>query len=217
MATVNLDDLKPNSHKYKEEKELAEREEKKKLQPIVKKGGVVTTKKSLGEKFRETFLEEDIRDVKDYIIFDAIIPGIKNLCLDALEMFFFGGRSSGRRSGGRDSGRKETPYHSYYKSSSEYKRSNGRHIDRDEDDDERSTDYRNIVLRYSDDAKEVVDQMRGRIHEYGQATVADLFDLVEITGKYTDNNWGWTREEDIGIRRVSSGYLIDVTEAKLLD
>lgn len=215
MATVNLEDLKPNSHKYKEEQKMAERKsEKEKLKSVVKKDGIVSAKKPLSKKFAETFIEEDVNDVKDYIIFDAIIPGIKNLCLDALEMFFFGGRSGRRSRGGRYRDDEKTSYSSYYRS--EYKRSR-RDRDREKDEDDRKIDYRNIVLRYSDDAKDVVDQMRGRIHEYGQATIADLFDLLEITGKYTDNNWGWTHEDDIGLRRVSNGYLIDVTEAKALD
>lgn len=210
MAEIKLEDLKPNSHVYKEKAKADEKPEK--LTPAVKSGGVVSTKKSFAKQLSETFLEEDIKDVKDYIIFDAIIPGIKNLCLDALEMFFFGG--GGGRSRGRSRDKEKTNYTSYYKS--EYKRSRRRGRDEDEYD-EPKTDYRNIILKYAEDAKEVVDQMRGRIKEYGQATIADLFDLVDITGKYTDNNWGWTREEDIGIRRVSSGYLIDVTEAKVLD
>lgn len=213
MATINIDDLKPNSHTYKESQQ---KEEKKKLTPAVRKGGVVN-KTSIGKKITETFIEEDINDVKDYIIFDAIIPGIKNLCLDALEMFFFGG-GGGRRSSGRRRSRDDdhTSYSSYYKSA-QYKRRHRRDDDDDDDRDDKHVDYHNIVIRYADDAKDVVDQLRGRIHEYGQATVADLFDLVEITGKYTDNNWGWKKEEDIGLRRVSDGYLIDVPDAKLLD
>lgn len=211
MAKVNMEDLKPNSHTYKSE-------QKKKLAPAIKGGGVVSTRKPLSKKFAETFIEEDIGDIKDYIIFDAIIPGIKNLCLDALEMIFFGGtRGRRRRSGGRVKDDDEYyDYTSHYKSA-EYKRSRRRDDGSYDHDRKDKVDYRNIVLKYSDDAKDVVDQLRGRIKDYGQATVADLFDLVDITGKYTDNNWGWTNQSDIGIARVSNGYLIDVPEAQLLD
>lgn len=208
MATVNLDSLKPNSHEYKE---------KEKIKPVVRKDAVVKQKKTLGQTFKEHFLEDDVKDVKEYIIFDAIIPGIKNLCLDALEMFFFGGTGGRRRSGHRRDDDKVS-YNSYYKSS--YKRRSSRYSrddDEDDDRDDRNVDYRDIVVKYSDDAKAVVDELRGRIDKYDQVTVAELLDSVGITGKYTDNNWGWTRKEDIGIRRVSNGYLIDVPEAKLLD
>lgn len=206
MATVNMEDLKPNSHISKE------KTEKEKMAPIIRKDAVIKQKRSFGQTFKEHFLEDDVKDVKDYIIFDAIIPGIKNLCLDALEMFFFGG-TGGRRSSHRRRDDDHVAYNSYYKSA-QYKRSRR---DREEDDDDRKVDYRDIVIKYSDDAKAVVDELRDRIDKYDQVTVAELLDAVNITGKYTDNNWGWTRKEDIGIRRVSNGYLIDVPEAKLLD
>lgn len=216
MAEVKLEDLKPNSHIYKNRlKEDAKKEPSKKLEPVVKKDSVVRTKKPIGKKLSETFLKEDINDVKEYIIFDAIIPGVKNLCLDALEMFFFGSVSGRDRRDRRDD-RSRTSYSSMYKRK-EYSRSSRRDRDEEEYEVDDKTDYQDIVLRYSDDAKDVVDQLRGRIHEYGQVSIADLFDLVNIAGKYTDNNWGWTNEGDIGIRRVKEGYLIDVKPARLLD
>ena len=63
----------------------------------------------------------------------------------------------------------------------------------------------------------MVNRLRERIDEYEQATVADLFDLIDVSSNYVDNNWGWADPHDIGIRRVSSGYLIDVAEARHLD
>lgn len=215
MATVNIDDLKPNSNAYK--KSLSEEKvsnSKQKLAPIVSSNSVVSTKKSLGKKFAETFIEEDVKDVKEYVIFDVIIPGIKNTILDCMEMIFFAGSS--RRGSSRS---RSDDHYSYsarykYKSSSSSSREKER---RREDDDDRDVDYRDIILKDKGAAQDVVDQMRGRIAEYGSASIADLFDLIDITGKYTDNNWGWTKESDIDYRRVSRGYLIDVREAKLLD
>lgn len=212
MAKVNIEDLKPNSHVYKES---IKEEKKEKIQPVVKKADVVSTKKPLSKKFAETFIEEDVADVKSYILMDVIIPGIKNTILDVLSMMFFREPYRGQRGGSRDD---------HYDYSARYKyrgSSNSRSRRRDRDDDEYQqddkTDYRNIILRNRSDAEEVVDQMRKRIRQYDTASIADLFDLIDVSGKYTDNNWGWDREEDIGIRRVSQGYLIDVSEAKLLD
>lgn len=216
MATVNLEDLKPNSHVYKESIQKEEKQDKKKLETVVKKGGVVSTKKSLGDKFQDIFLSEDVKDIKGYIIFDTIIPGIKNLILDVIEMAFFGSSGSRRSTGSRRE-KEHTNYSSYYKS--EYKSSRRDRRDREErryEADEK-VDYRRIILKYRDDAERVVDQMRERIRTYETVSIADLFELVGITGKYTDNNWGWVDENDIGIKRVSDGYLIDVTEAVLLD
>ncbi len=190
---------------------------KEKLQAVVKKDSIVTTKKPLGQKFKEAFISEDTSDVKSYIFLDVIIPTIKNTILDVGEMILFGGTSGRSRRGGYYSeDRDRVSYRAYYKSDGRRpSRRSRREEERYEKDDK--VDYRNIVLRNRMDAEEVVNELRRRIDQYNQATIADLFDLIDISSNYVDNNWGWSNPNEIGIRRVSSGYLIDVAEAKYLD
>lgn len=189
--------------------------EEKTLAPVVTKDAIVTTKPSLGRKFTSAFISEDMRDVGDYILLDIIIPGIKNAIIDTLERIFFNGPSSDRRRSDRkrDSGRYgRTSYESFYRSSS-------RRDSRDNDDNKRrdaSVDYRNIVLSRREDAEEIVRQLRDYIEDYDSVSVARLLDLINEPGKYTDNNYGWTRPQDICVRQVRNGYLIDVTEAEYL-
>lgn len=212
MATVNMDDLKPNSNVYREA-EISKRE---KLDPVIKKDSVVSTKKPFGQKLKDTFIGEDIQDIKRYILVDVIIPGVKRTILSAIRMMFFGEpeddhyyeRNSSRHTdyAGRYKGR------SYSSSSLSYKSR-----DRERRYEDEKVDYRNIILRNREDAEDVVDEMKTRIRKYGSCSVADLFDLINVAGKYTDNNWGWRDERDIGIRRVNSGFLLDVTEAEYLD
>lgn len=218
MAEINLEDLEPNSKKYKEERRHADDEPPKekppKLKSKVKKNDIVQTKKSLGQKFQETFVQEDIKTVRNYVVDEVVVPGFKNLILDCLSMFFFKEAYSGRR--GRRDDDEYTSYSSYY-SSGRKKKKRKKERDEDYDDDDRTVDYQNIVLKRKDAAQDIVDELRRRIKKYDRASVADLLDLIEVTGKYTDNNWGWTDPEDIGIRRVSNGFLIDVADAELLD
>lgn len=212
MATVKLEDMKSNSFKSKE---IRTAPADKKVTPVVSKNAVVTSKKSLGEKFTETFLTEDMEDVKTWLFTDVIVPGIKNTILDMLGMIFFGGGNYSRGHGGRsDYGRERVSYNSYYRSDRDRdRRSEPVRGDRHND----KVDYRNIILQRREDAEKVVEEMWRRIDDYDQVSIAEMLDLMEITGKYTDNNWGWTRKSDVGIRRVSSGYLIDVAEARPLD
>lgn len=218
MAEVKIDTstIKPNSFKYREEQAEKQREERDKLVPVVKKGGVVSTKKPLSQKFADTFMQEDTEDIKSYILMDLIIPGVKNAVLDVIEMAFFGTTSGKRR--GRDRRRDDrTDYRSCYDSPS---RSERRERTRDRDRRSRrddKLDYRNIVLLYRDDAEKVIDELHKKIRKYGSASIAELFDLIGEEINYNDNNWGWKDERDIGIRRVSRGYLIDVAEAEYLD
>lgn len=218
MAEVKLEDIKPNSFKSKEKKARAVTmgDKHEHVAPVVGKGAVVATKKTLSQKFADTFIKEDVDDVKSWLIQDIIVPGVKDTILDILSMMFFGGGGSYRR-GSRRRG-EPVAYDSYYRSeyngrssSRRESRGSGRHSSGDK------VDYRNIVLQRRDDAERVVEEMCRRIDEYHQVSIAEMLDLMEITGKYTDNNWGWTDPRDIGVRRVSNGYLIDVAEAELLD
>lgn len=211
MSDIRVDSLEPNSHKYKAEK--AAQKSKERVTPVVDRERVVSTKKPLGRKFAETFMTEDTADVKTWLIKDVIIPGIQHTILDMISMLFFGEVDDHSRNGDRGSSR--TDYHRKYKSSSdrEYRRRRDRDDDYESDD---KVDFRNIVLRYREDAERVIDEMKHRIKNDGSVSVADLFDLIDVAGRYTDNNWGWDDERDIGIRRVSSGYLIDVAEPRYL-
>jgi len=210
MAEIKLEDIKPNSHKSKNESEKTTTREK--IAPVVSKSAVVSTKKPLSQKFAETFITEDVRDIKTYLLTDVIVPGIKNTILDILSMMFFGEVGGKRSSGSYYSSNSKVSYSSYYSGRDKKKNQSNRDPIRDNE-----LDYRHIILNNRADAEEVVEQMRDRIVRYGQVSVADLFDLVDVTGRYTDNNWGWTDPRDIGIRRISNGFLIDVSEAKLLD
>lgn len=221
MTNINIDSLEPNSHKYKAEKEKMESDQKReKITPIVGKDRIVSTKKPLGKKFAETFMNEDVNDVKTWFLMDVLIPGIKNTILDILSMMFFGEYRS--RSRNEKKGRSSyTSYSSYYGGRSYVRNDHDYHRRKDDrcDSDDR-VDFRNIILKRRDDAENLIEEMRRRIRDTGSVSVGELIDLVgltEICGRYTDNNWGWDDERDIGIRRVSSGYLIDVSEPKYLN
>lgn len=181
-------------------------ESKEKVSPIVSKNALA--KESVGSKFKKSFFSDDMKDVGSYILFDLIVPGIKDGVLSAIERMFYGGSSDRYSRRDRRDDRDRVSYSSYYKSS--------RDRDRRDDEKDEPVDYRHIVLRYEDDAKKIVRKMRDYIREYDSVSVARLLDLIDQPGKYTDNNYGWTHEEDIGIRHVRNGYLIDVPEAVYL-
>lgn len=224
MAELNLDAIEPNSHVYKDKIASAgekssldnkneDKKDKTKLKPVVKRENVVNTKKPLSKRFASVFTEKDGRDIRNYILFDWLIPGIKNGILDILSLMFFDEVRDRKRSRSRD--RERTSYSSYYRGESS--RSNSRDRDRRRYRDDDKVDYQNIILEHRDDAEDVIDALQRRIEKTGAATVADLLALIDEPSQFTDNNWGWTRSRDIGIRRVSRGYLIDVARAEYLE
>ena len=209
MAIMNETSSLDNSFetRMKREKENEKAKEETKVAPIVKKDQIVTVKKSWFSKFKDSFLSEDARDIGDYILNDLIIPGIKDTVLSTIERAFGYSGDRGYKRDRRDD-RERVSYSSYYRSNNRRDDDRKRRMDVDE-----KVDYRNIILRNREDAEDIADKMNYYIHEYDSVSVAMLFDLIDMPGRYTDNNWGWTREGDIRVRRVRNGYLIDVPEA----
>lgn len=198
-------------------------ERKDELVPVVQQDDIIVQKKSLGQKFADAFISDSAKDVKSYIIMDVLIPGIKDTILNVMEMIFFGSSSrGGRRRRSIDS--ENTSYRAFYQSEAyddygDYgaPRRRDRRRDRRSRYDDDKIDYRCIIVRDRRDAEDIVDKLKGRIEKYGEATKSDLFELVDLPCIHTDNNWGWVDSNDIGIRRVQTGYLIDVADAEYLD
>lgn len=182
--------------------------------PIVSNDQIVSTKKSLGKKFSDAFVTEDLKEVKTWLIKDNIIPGIKKGLLNILSMIFFGEQFYNSDDKGRYYPDDRTSYSSYYKGKSSSKRSDFKHYNQYDSDDK--VDFRNIVLRNREDAEMIVEEMRRCIRNEDSASVAYLLDLIDEPSRYTDNDWGWKDERDIGIRRISSGFLIDVAEPRYI-
>lgn len=206
---IDTSSIEPNSHKYREQKR------KEKLNPVVNQGDVVSTKKSIGKKLKDTFLVEDLNDIKNYILFEVIIPGAKDALMNAIEAMFYGrGKSGGYY-------RRESDYYPYHASYNPKPKSRRREREDDYEDANLfyrngEIDCRNIVLKTRPAAERVVQKMRLQIREYGSVSLAELCELLRLPSNYNDNNWGWVDERDIQIRRVSSGYLILVPEPAYL-
>ena len=77
----------------------------------------------------------------------------------------------------------------------------------------RDSDYDDIVLDKRDEAEDVLSRMDELISTYGMASVADLYELVGVTGNYTDNKYGWTDIRSASAIRVRDGYLLKLPKA----
>ena len=73
--------------------------------------------------------------------------------------------------------------------------------------------YDDIVLESRGEADAVLSRMDEIMEEYDIVRVADLYDLVGITGDYTDNKYGWTNIRDAKVVRVRDGYKIQLPRA----
>ena len=205
MAKVNFE---PNSHKYREEQK--EKETKRtELKPVVK-GKVRAKKKSGLRKAADSLVEEPASNVFSYLISDVIVPAAKKTLSDVvqngLDMFLYG------ETGSRDRNRnnRSATYVSYRDYSEDRNRPTTRrnlHDDYNFDD---------IVFDYRSDVEEVLNQLGDIIDTYGKATVADLYDLVDMSCAYTANRYGWTNLSAASVESVRDGYILKMPIARLL-
>lgn len=188
-------------------------EEKKNLKQIAK--GEIK-EKGLGEKAAEAFLSEDTRTVKNYILWDVVIPAIKNTLADVviggIEMVLFGS-SRGPRKSYRGGNRGHVSYENYYDRDSRYG-SNDRVGYRDRDSRGSVDD---IILYDRAEVEEVISTMENLVEKYGSASVSDLCSLCGVTSRpFTDNKWGWTDIRDFSFRRSGRGFVLDFAKPEYL-
>lgn len=201
-----MENYKPNSHKSKEQQEPVP---EKKLEKIVQ-GKVTTKKKSEVSKLADIFVPGDVANVKSYVIMDVLVPAVKKAISDivtnGIDMILYG--ESGRT---RKNGPASRVSYSQY-----YDRDRVRR-DREPVAPRANYSYNDILLDNRGEAEEVLARMDELVATYGMVSVADLNDLVGITGNYTDNNYGWTNIKSAYVQRVRDGYLLKLPRAIPID
>lgn len=198
---------KPNSHKSKEAQ--YESIPEKKIEKVVQ-GKVKTKKRSEASKLADIFISEDVANVKSYVLMDVLVPAIKKAISDivtnGIDMILYG--ESGRTR--RNSPASRVSYSQYYDR-------NRRDRDREPVAQRANYSYNDVLLETRGDAEDVLMRMDELVATYGMVSVADLNDLVGITGQYTDNNYGWTNIKSAYVQRVRDGYLLKLPRAIPID
>lgn len=189
--------------------------EEKKIVPVVQ--GKVK-KKNPFEKAVDAFVMEDMKTIKEHLVSDYVIPGVKRVLADtltnAINMVLFGSSAAPKSTGWFGSGSSVfrygtnlnyTPYNAASSSNSvtSWKRND-------------IPTYDEIVVPTKAAAEQILDDLEAIIGRFGHATINDLYEMVSIAGEPTYNNYGWTslKGADIGI--VRDGYLIKMPRAVLI-
>lgn len=185
---------KPNSQKYKEEQK-ASSEEKKKIEKVVS-GTVKVKKKSGFRKFADDFISDKASNIKSHIVEDIIIPTIKKGISSTVDLILYGRSQKDRIPGTKIS------YTKFY------------------DEPRRQIDaptprysYDDIIVESRGEAEAVLSQLSDIIDTYERASVADLYDLVGISGDYTDQKYGWVNVRNAEAIRVDGGYWLKLPKA----
>lgn len=147
------------------------------------------------------------------MIFDVVIPTVKDTIMDLFNMAFYGESYGNRNTRSSRRGyytNERTSYSSYYKSE--------RDRERDYRRNRRSNDVPEIIVDSRADAQDVLEEMNNLIDEYDDVSVGDLNQIVGITGTPQDEKWGWYDISSARIKKVGPReYLVDLPRPKPLD
>lgn len=196
---MEIENYQSNSYKSKETQES--NEEKKKVEKVIA-GQAKTKKKSGMSKFVSGLVADETHNIKTYLFKDVVIPTIKKTITDVVDMILYGGS---KRSSSSRSMASRVSYRSYYDEPRTTRRDEPRTI--------QGYSYDDVILESRGDAEEVLDKLNEIIDTYQIASVADLYDLVGISGNYTDNKYGWTNLANADVVRTRDGYQLKLPRA----
>ena len=167
-------------------------------------------KQGLVKRLAKSIITDSIETAKERAIEDIIVPGFKALIFDTItEMFdvmLFGGGGERRYGGSRR--QEKTSYSDYYdKGSRRGNRGDRREVSYEPDE---------IIVDTRTEARNALDELDYTIHKYGQASVADFYDIVGVTGDWTDNQYGWTNLRGASIKPVRNGFMIMLPRTQAL-
>lgn len=207
-----MEEYKSNSYRSKEaQKNDNVKPEDRKIEKVVT-GVVKTKKKSKLSQAMDNFISEDAKNVKSYVFGEVLIPAIKkaisDIVTDGIDIILYGETRGKNRRSTAD----RVSYRSYYDDRGGRNRMNERQAIM-----AGSYSYDDIILSTRGEAEDVLSRMDELIETYGLVRVADLYDLVGITGNYTDNKYGWMNIRNAEIIRVRDGYMIKMPRAVPID
>lgn len=206
-------EIKPNSDRSKTEKPKAEK---------VVSGQVVKTKEPLGRRIkRNVFNADNLESVGNNIVDNMIVPAIQDLVteifqtgvdifMETVKSCIYGDSKTSSHSYRHDSKRN--------KDYSKISRSGGRSSEKREYHKARKS-FENALLETRVDADRVKDQMIEYAIQYDFVSIADFYGFVDMDPQYTDEDWGWYPGdiENLAIRRVRGGWMLDLPDPKPLD
>lgn len=174
-------------------------------------------KQGIIRKLVRYLVADTVDTARDKVMGEVIIPGVQSLIYDAvvgtMDTVLYGTterpvggyrRASNGRKGGRIS------YDRYYDERNGRKARSGSYRNMPKDPDE-------IIMDTREDARDVLEELDYIIQEYGQASIADYYDIVGVTSEFTDNKFGWTSLRGASIKPVRDGHMIIMPRTERLD
>jgi hypothetical protein len=195
----------------KKQKEGRPEKPEKQIEKVIT-GEVVQKPKSIGHKFKDIFFGGDFKLAMKFVSAEVLLPALRNLMVDSVT------KGAERLVYGESSYRRPRPM---YDPRPIVSYNNPLGMRRDPrmpnipDQGPRSIrvnrrDANDIILTSREEAELVIERLIDIIDKYDVASLADLNDLLGLPTSHVDNKWGWTYLNNVEIRQIRNGYLIDL-------
>lgn len=178
--------------------------------------GKASSGRSLFGRIAEIFTVNNIKDVRNYIVKDVIVPSILDMIYDGItrgaNKLIYGDKGNPR-----DHRKKGFGGINY---SGITRLSDGeaiRSMQQKKADSSVSGiyDYNEIELRTRADAEVLLDSMCDYLEFHEIITVADMYSMANYNGgDYTDNYWGWSSLAGAHINRSLDGWVLKLPQVK---
>jgi hypothetical protein len=184
------------------------------------KSEAVQRKKPLGKRLMETFVGgDDARSVGQYLVQDVLVPAFKDTIVDmvqeGIERMVRGESSSRRSTRNRPGQSTHVNYNSMSRQTRPIREEPRRELSRR---DRATHNFGQIEIDTKGEADEVIDYLFHLISTYEVATVADVYEMVGLSGNFTDEKYGWTDVRGARAVRIRGGkYILDLPDPQPLD
>ncbi len=186
-----------------------------------KKVEVITTDaqphtKSRLARFKEAFTGDSAQSVGSYILFEVFIPTFKDLIVnmvqESVRRLVLGEGPRGAYSS--QSRQQVNTGHVSYNRYAQREQRPGNTWDRRQDEPRsRVSSFQQITVGHRAEAADILDTMTNLVDQYGQVSVADLYEMVGMQTSHTDHKYGWTNLREASVRLLTGGrYLIQLPE-----
>ena len=206
-----------------EQEPVTEKVTVKKVERVVS-GEVVQKKPTIGKKMKEIFFGGEFKSAGQYVIAEVLLPALRDLVVDTatkgVERVIYGESSYGPRRR-RPEYRGRTSYSNYSNNpiNPRVYEATGRERAHIPDQPMRPRSRRGgleYIVQTRAEAEAVLEELSAALEKYDFVTVADIRYTLGLESQYTDNKWGWLILNDVEIRQVREGYLIDLPPAEAL-
>lgn len=206
-------DYQSNSRKQREGLPSGEPIKEKKIEKVVT-GEVTLKPKSIGRKFKDIFFGGDIRLATRFVTGEVLLPALRNLVVEmtskGIERVVYG-ESTFRRSYSSDP-RPRIMYNNPIYRPDPRQPNIPVPMRRIPDQNYRTRrEAQDVIVESREVAEDVVEQLMNVLDSYQVVSLADLYSTLGIEStSHVDNKWGWTYLNNVEIRQVRDGYLIDL-------